>query len=132
MGHKMTNTDLIRDFIYGGKATFTIRSLSSGKHWTFTIKQKKGADCYFVALHAGDQDPIYIGYLKHNRLCLSAKSAPGITPRAVINHLLHYIDRGALHPKFEFFHEGTCGRCGRQLTDPVSIERGLGPTCATK
>lgn len=59
MEHKMTNTDLIRDFIYGGKATFTIRSMTSGKHWTFTIKQKKGADCYFVTLHAGDQEPIF-------------------------------------------------------------------------
>jgi hypothetical protein len=23
----------------------------------------------------------------------------------------------------------TCGRCGRKLTVPVSIERGIGPVC---
>lgn len=27
---------------------------------------------------------------------------------------------------------GRCGICGRELTDPVSIERGIGPVCAEK
>jgi hypothetical protein len=27
---------------------------------------------------------------------------------------------------------GTCGCCGRELTDPVSIERGIGPICADR
>jgi hypothetical protein len=39
------------------------------------------------------------------------------------------------HPdsdKLEVWHEGRCGRCGRRLTVPESIESGLGPECATK
>jgi len=28
--------------------------------------------------------------------------------------------------------EAVCGHCGADLTDPVSIERGIGPTCAGK
>jgi len=32
----------------------------------------------------------------------------------------------------QFWHQGTCGRCGRSLTDPESITRGLGPICAGK
>lgn len=32
----------------------------------------------------------------------------------------------------QFWHEGRCGRCGRTLTDPESISRGLGPICAGK
>jgi len=31
---------------------------------------------------------------------------------------------------FEFWHAGRCGRCGRLLTDPVSISLGVGPKCA--
>jgi hypothetical protein len=27
---------------------------------------------------------------------------------------------------------GECSCCGRELTDPQSIERGIGPVCATK
>jgi hypothetical protein len=29
-------------------------------------------------------------------------------------------------------HEGRCGRCGRTLTVPESIESGIGPECAKK
>lgn len=29
-------------------------------------------------------------------------------------------------------HEGKCGRCGRKLTVPESIDRGIGPECAGK
>jgi len=27
---------------------------------------------------------------------------------------------------------GKCARCGRALSDPVSVERGMGPVCAGK
>jgi hypothetical protein len=36
------------------------------------------------------------------------------------------------YPNVEVYHEGYCGRCGRTLTDPQSIERGFGPECAKK
>lgn len=32
----------------------------------------------------------------------------------------------------EVVEESTCGHCGKALTDPVSIERGVGPTCLGK
>lgn len=32
----------------------------------------------------------------------------------------------------EVWHEGRCGRCGRALTVPESIESGIGPVCAEK
>ncbi len=28
--------------------------------------------------------------------------------------------------------EGTCMRCGRKITDKLSLERGLGPSCYKK
>lgn len=28
-----------------------------------------------------------------------------------------------------FYHMGICGRCGRALTTPESITRGIGPVC---
>jgi len=33
-------------------------------------------------------------------------------------------------PDIEVWHSGECSRCGRKLTDPTSIEGGLGPVCA--
>ena len=36
----------------------------------------------------------------------------------------------SLHPQVaEIKIASSCGRCGRQLTDPVSIDRGIGPEC---
>lgn len=32
----------------------------------------------------------------------------------------------------DFQESSECGRCGRELTDPVSIERGIGPECYGK
>lgn len=34
--------------------------------------------------------------------------------------------------QYDFQEESYCGKCGRQLTDPVSIERGIGPECYGK
>jgi hypothetical protein len=32
----------------------------------------------------------------------------------------------------EVWHDGSCGRCGRDLTDPLSVSRGIGPECWEK
>lgn len=32
----------------------------------------------------------------------------------------------------QFLHSGKCSRCGRLLTTPESIQKGLGPVCASK
>ena len=39
-------------------------------------------------------------------------------------------DADETHATYQESNE--CGRCGRQLTDPVSIERGIGPECIGK
>jgi hypothetical protein len=31
-----------------------------------------------------------------------------------------------------FYHEGHCGKCGRTLTVPESLDRGIGPECWKK
>jgi predicted metal-dependent hydrolase len=36
----------------------------------------------------------------------------------------------SLCPGFNVHHEGKCGRCGRLLTVPSSIESGIGPECS--
>lgn len=42
------------------------------------------------------------------------------------------IVHGHLPDNVEVWHEGRCGRCGRTLTVPSSIETGIGPVCARK
>src|ERR1019366_4832357 len=45
------------------------------------------------------------------------------------NYLWDRVLRGLLPANLEVWHEGKCGRCGRKLTVPESIERGIGPEC---
>ena len=50
--------------------------------------------------------------------------------RKVFAWLLRHLD--ALPEKCQFWHEGRCACCSRRLTDPVSIEHGIGPICRGK
>jgi hypothetical protein len=43
-----------------------------------------------------------------------------------------FFESNRLHPELVVRHEGKCGRCGRTLTVPESIDRGIGPECAGK
>ena len=42
---------------------------------------------------------------------------------------LQYACTGEMHLQAEYAEADNCGRCGRQLTDPESIARGIGPEC---
>jgi hypothetical protein len=46
-----------------------------------------------------------------------------------IPDVLNKLKVGKLQDFVEVWHEGTCGKCGRALTVPSSIENGLGPEC---
>jgi hypothetical protein len=122
----------IENFLFAGKAVFTIRSAKTGQHYTYRVNKKKDSDIFFIALNLGYKEFVYLGYVKNRRFTTTAKSCRSATSKEVLafKFLLKQISLvGDLRQDLEFFHEGTCGRCGRALTDPVSIELGLGPTC---
>jgi hypothetical protein len=48
-----------------------------------------------------------------------------------------YYRRQGAHEQAHFYEtilveQGRCRRCGRLLTDPASVERGVGPECALR
>lgn len=45
---------------------------------------------------------------------------------------IHFINQGQTNPQADIAEENECGKCSRELTDPVSIERGIGPECFAK
>jgi len=142
---KMESTENIKRFILGGKAFFTLVSLKTGARFTFKVRTPKenpnfrnATPVYFVSVLTGSDNTgsyTYAGMLKGLRLQQTAKSKihPETPSYKAIDWYIRNIfaDRDVTE-SVEFWHAGKCGRCGRMLTVPSSIELGLGPECAGK
>lgn len=113
-------------------------------HYTFRLTHKeatdKWSDTYFLGLLTGpdnEQDYTYMGIVDittgNVRLTKASKYTPDSWPYKLATRLLQRITKGegqAIEQAgFRVHHEGKCGRCGRTLTVPESIERGIGPEC---
>ena len=142
----MTNTTnkLEKNFFFGGNATFTVESLKSGEHKTFKIRQGKPnprfpVPAYFVSLLTGSDNEnsfSYIGMVNPEtgalRLTGASKRNEGSADVVVFKWVMSHLFTDGIYPNAKVHHEGKCGCCGRKLTVPESIERGIGPECWSK
>jgi len=147
-GAKFTAAIVAYDYMMAGNATVTFVSSKTGQRYTFKIRKpdekkqdpryKNNGNTYFVSLLSGPQnttDFTYMGMISHNdfRLTKASKmnqeSSPVKAFAWVWNHIINKQD---IPEAVEIWHEGSCGRCGRKLTVPESIEAGIGPECAGK
>ena len=131
-----------RDYILGGNAVVTLVSTRTQDRYTYRIQQAKpregqpagAALPYFVAVLTGPDnrnDYLFLGTIfADGRYRHGAKSPiPAQAPSAQAwAWTWDHLDTD----RVEVWHEGSCSRCGRALTDPASIERGLGPICAER
>lgn len=143
-----------KEFITAGKAIFTLevpsefaRKHDLPPHYTYRVKFKKGSgnfnDAFFIQLLTGPEntsDYTYLGMLDDatGNIKLTRKSAYGEDSMVVklLRRALARVWKGEqteleVHG-FKLHHEGRCGRCGRLLTVPESIETGIGPECRLK
>lgn len=124
-------------FALAGNATFTLVGATS--RFTYKVRKSDDGRLYFVALMNGPDNEgsfAYLGLIRpelggaryeHGRKSKVHAGAPSARAFAWFwQRLMCGADLSAL----EFWHEGKCGRCGRKLTVPESIERGIGPECA--
>ena len=131
-----------QDFIRAGRAVFTV-SNGNGVHYTYKVTYKKPSgkfrETWFVSLLTGpnkEEDFSYMGMLGDDlqvRLTRNSRFTEDIVPFRVINWFLKLVRDGKPLPEgYSAHHEGRCGRCGRTLTVPETIESGIGPECAKK
>lgn len=146
-GAPLTSLDTIHGFITAGHAIFTLVMKADGSRRTFRVRmppESKTPGCFFVDMLTGPEnttDYRYVAYLfTGNDGALHLKPFKGInTPTTdTLKWLLNEINNRKaqlvavnFNRHVEFWHVGSCGRCGRPLTDPESITRGLGPKCAS-
>lgn len=112
----------------------TIKNRNTGDHRTFAIKTQ-AEDARFAPgkrvayLLSGPSDYSGFGFVNADGTISVWKSKRGSghfeTYARMLAHPERYEGKGA-----EYMFAGTCRKCNRQLTNPDSIESGIGPVCA--
>lgn len=139
---QIVGRDKIRAYLFGGNATFTIVSKSTGRRFTYRVKSapkdrgqnwstnNQNRDLYFVSvLTGGDNNSsyTYMGEVRRTHNSVSGHTYhythgrrsslnPGADSVGAFIWFLNRIEQDKPTDQFEFWHEGKCGRCGRKLT----------------
>jgi hypothetical protein len=141
LGHIMPVEALKNLFVLNGASkggSFTVRSLKTGKDYTYKISTKefKGREYTHIFVEVNYLDFKYLGFFSESEGKLIHKKVQVESPSAVaIAYILNHVKKGnftLLQSQIEVFHLGACLRCNRPLTDAVSIETGFGPVCRKK
>lgn len=136
---ELIGSDRIKKYIFGGHGVVTLVSDVSGDHHTYSFSapenRKQGDDIMFISTLIDGSNWLYVGMYRNGKFKLTAKSKFGVDTSIVKG--IAYIFKMVLNPDFKddrmhLLHEGICCRCGRPLTNPYSINIGIGPTCMSK
>jgi hypothetical protein len=148
-GKSLKTWNDVANFIWAGHAVFTLLSLKTGMRYTYRIKVKKEDLAhtdpddinvtYFVEVLRGPDNTDHFSYMgvarRPGRFWITSKSrvlrSSGSAKAFIWFMAALFARRNVLGKLLEVWHEGKCGRCGRRLTVPGSIERGLGDDCAS-
>lgn len=132
------------NFLFLGKAFVTVRSLKTGRHFTYKIvKPKKSTNyhpnrdnVYFVWVKTVGNRFIYLGMVKNYTSFTTTRSSRlnrCSQHFKACKYLLDVALKGNEIPAdLEVYHIGRCGICGRTITNPKSLYRGIGPECYKK
>lgn len=147
-GRALATDDALR-FILAGNATITLKSLRTGAHFTYKVQEPQKKDparpVWFVKLLTGPDntgDYTYLGMITATPLggrlglpvqpsfrATKATRNPESPSFKAFAYTFGALAKGQTPAGVEIRHEGRCGRCGRALTVPESIDRGIGPEC---
>lgn len=131
---RLATPEQAREFLFGGNATLTLKSIRTGTHFTYKVRVSDDERAYFVSLMTGpdNEDSFqYLGYFRdgyysHGVKSKVGKDAPGAK---AFDWFTRQLDEEAFPETLEVWHEGRCCKCNRKLTHPDSIASGIGPEC---
>lgn len=136
---KIKNEEAFR-FMTAGKSIFTILNTKTNNRFTFKVVACKNptnakTSVHFVKVMTGrDNEKSYsfIGTMFNKEVFrYSTKSRLNAESQQVraFDWYFSKLLANELPDFIETWHEGRCGRCGKTLTVPQSIELGFGPEC---
>lgn len=157
---QLTTPEAFTQFLRAGHAFFTIRSRTTGTRFTYRAvrpdeKEHVERQAQYGSTAAHRDRPIWISVLTgpenskdysflgtlwpeqngEYRYAHSPKAriligAESVTAVMWLAKMLSSPTPERIFEQAELWHEGRCGRCGRKLTVPESIETGFGPECS--
>ncbi len=117
------------EFLFAGKAEFTLRSVRTQEHFTYRVTASQDARMFFVAVVQGGSK-LYAGIVPSDaRTEFRSTRASKVGREHPAVRGFEWFLRNLSSPQVELHHVGKCCRCGRKLTTPESIALGLGPEC---
>lgn len=131
----------VKAFVLAGNSLFTLQSGNTGRYFTYKIKKVKDEENKYFIYRLSDSDNtkdyVYIGiYFTDTHKFYAVKpycSRPRFTWPPSIKTVEYFLDKlDNLPNNLHVLHHGRCARCGRLLTTPDSIKKGLGPECAKR
>ena len=128
---------------FAGRAVLTFFNPETDKHITVMVKpardkndRKVRLPIFFVSVSLlGDKEQgmVYAGTIFQDTM--RAKLHPKVDPTSQLAKVFGWLFHTVQNPSIlrtkgvSLLHEGRCCRCGLPLTNPQSIERGLGDDC---
>lgn len=121
------------EFILGGNALFTCRNTKTGNRFTFKVTKHRKDDIFFVKVLTNPDVYEFIGSVRTNyKHSVKSRISDDAQSVQVFKYIVSKLKSNTLPGFIEIWHEGRCGRCGRVLTVPESIETGFGPECSKR
>lgn len=127
--------EFISKYLFAGNAYFTLTSKKTNIHYTYNLHNKNNGRIYYVKLLDGHATE-YVGFIKKvygtYRYFKGQNGKYDISDKRIIALMwfINHMNDEDIDTKVTFQHIGKCCKCGRKLTDPKSIELGIGPECA--
>lgn len=136
MEGKLTG-DNIHPFVFAGKAIFTLENPATANRFTYKVKKHDEKDLWFVSLLSGPDnthDYTYVGTVFADGTFHRTKASKIGENTKSFQAINWFFNKVKANPPetVNVYHAGRCGRCGKLLTVPSSIENGFGPECLGK
>lgn len=138
--HRMTDVSDIRKFVLAGRAKFTLESVKTGKHYTFrsrlfeeTKEKPENERIWWVDILSSGGKFEYLCRLKAGKVSVKY-GQPRTKPVEAVDWFIRrvwHLQADSLQD-VNFYHTNQCGMCGRELTTPESVTKGIGPECSKK
>ena len=124
-----------KNYVFAGNSIFTLKSLRTGKHFTFKFKKRQSSSYLFYVMVLSGSTYEYIGSIVNGIFRVTPTVKNDLRTKTHLEQetikwfLRQLSSKKELNENLEIWHDGKCGRCRRTLTHPDSISSGLGPEC---